>query len=481
VVSLFVPGAGLIKAVIGIYDTVVFFIQKAKQIAKMVGNFLGSIGEIAAGNIGAAAEAMENGLARGLSLVISFLAQLLHLNGITAKIRDAIQKIRDKVDTVLLKVANWIADKAKKLFGAVKTGVAKLVDWWREKQPFKNDDGEKHTLLFEGTGEKAKMAIRSDPQAVEAYLSAFEQGLSPDDKKGRSNLQTARSVFDRTNRVIFTPLPKPLAEQERRKQVKDELAKVSAAFARLAGNPPKPADYPKSTEPDDSKHVVEYIVGDAKLGFKPKQGRDTGTPGWQAVYDAGLTTATDRWVQMHVISEQLGGKGVPANLIPAPNSINTGPFRSFEHSVKTLAKAKSAKINNVVWVKVEVVMEGVYAKRIRGQAGLYFWKGASASPKWIKNDAYSLFSQAAIPAPQFGRKRVISLNFSSGTEIANARITSNATLIRLIKEGRRYPSLAVFASRMEERAAEAGVANHKAAIQAILAKDVVLNEPAPNP
>jgi hypothetical protein len=118
-VSLFIPGAGIIKAIIGIYDTVVFFIKKAKQIMQMISNFLGSISEIAAGNIGAAAEAMEKGLARGLSLVISFLAQLLRLSGITNKIRDAIQKIRGKVDAVLLKVAKWIAEKAKKLFGAV--------------------------------------------------------------------------------------------------------------------------------------------------------------------------------------------------------------------------------------------------------------------------------------------------------------------------------------------------------------------------
>ncbi|MFT3734753.1 MAG: hypothetical protein QM776_06985 [Rhodocyclaceae bacterium] len=115
VVSLFVPGAGIVKAIIGIYDTVVFFIQKAKQIAKMVSNFLGSIAEIAAGNIGAAAQAMEDGLARGLSLVINFLAALLRLNGITAKIRDAIQKVRDKVDGVLAKVAKWVADKARGL------------------------------------------------------------------------------------------------------------------------------------------------------------------------------------------------------------------------------------------------------------------------------------------------------------------------------------------------------------------------------
>jgi DNA/RNA non-specific endonuclease len=122
VVGLLIPGAGIIKAVIGIYDTVVFLIQKAKQIARMIANFLGSIGDIAAGNIGAAAQAMEDGLARGLSLVVSFLAALLRLNGITAKIRDAIQKVRDKVNSALKKVANWIADKAKKLVSRVLGG-----------------------------------------------------------------------------------------------------------------------------------------------------------------------------------------------------------------------------------------------------------------------------------------------------------------------------------------------------------------------
>ena len=47
--SIFIPGAGIIKAVIGIYDTIVFFIKKAKQIFQMISNFLGSIAEIAAG------------------------------------------------------------------------------------------------------------------------------------------------------------------------------------------------------------------------------------------------------------------------------------------------------------------------------------------------------------------------------------------------------------------------------------------------
>ncbi len=176
VISTFVPGAGIVKAIIGIYDTVVFFIQKAKQIAKMVGSFLGSIAEIAAGNIGAAAEALESGLARALSLVINFLAQLLHLGGITDKIRNAIQKIRGKVDNVISKVANWIADKAKKLFGAVKAGakagVKGLLQWWHKKIPFQAG-GESHVLQFQGERDAAVLVVRSTPKSPEDFIHDF--------------------------------------------------------------------------------------------------------------------------------------------------------------------------------------------------------------------------------------------------------------------------------------------------------------------
>jgi Skp family chaperone for outer membrane proteins len=127
ILSMFIPGAGIIRAIIGIYDTIVFFIQRAKDIMKMIGSFLGSIAEIAAGNIGAAAEALEKGLARGLVLVIDFLARFLRLSGITAKIREAIQKIRAKVDNVIERVAKWVVDKGKHLLSAVQSGASKIL------------------------------------------------------------------------------------------------------------------------------------------------------------------------------------------------------------------------------------------------------------------------------------------------------------------------------------------------------------------
>ncbi|HKH91620.1 MAG TPA: DUF4157 domain-containing protein, partial [Gemmatimonadaceae bacterium] len=114
IIATFVPGAGIIRAIVAIYDTIVFFIQKARDIMQMIGSFLGSIAEIAAGNIAAAAEALEGGLARGLKLVISFLAKFLRLDGITARIRQVLDKVRGKVEAVLDKIARWVVGMAKK-------------------------------------------------------------------------------------------------------------------------------------------------------------------------------------------------------------------------------------------------------------------------------------------------------------------------------------------------------------------------------
>jgi len=172
-VSLFVPGAGLIKAALGIYDTIVFFIQKAKQIIQMVSNFLGSISEIAAGNIAAAADAMEKGLARGLSLVISFLAQLLRMSGITDKIKKALEKIRGKVDAVLLKVAKWVADKGKKLYGAGKAAAGKAVETIKKfvfpKMPFQAE-GKTHHVTVEQRGESAELVVTGSTTTVSEHL-----------------------------------------------------------------------------------------------------------------------------------------------------------------------------------------------------------------------------------------------------------------------------------------------------------------------
>lgn len=203
IASMLIPGAGIIRAVVGIYDAIVFFIQKAKDIAQMVGSFLGSIGEIAMGNVDAAAGALESGLATALSLVINFLAKFLHLNGITEKISKAIQKIRGKVDKMMDKVAKWIAEKAKALVGKVKEGAGKLFEWWKNKLSFKDDAGESHTLSFKGEKNSAVLMIASDPQLLESFIA--EKAKTATSKDAKAAIKTIREILTQLKREMKKP------------------------------------------------------------------------------------------------------------------------------------------------------------------------------------------------------------------------------------------------------------------------------------
>ena len=177
-VSLFVPGAGSSGPIIGIYDTVVFFIQKAKQIFEMISNFLGSLSRDRRGQYRRRGRRMEKGLARGLSLVINFLAALLRLSGITNKIRDAIQKIRGKVDAVLLRVAKWIANQAKALIskgvGAVKGAVGKVVSWWKQRKVVKV--GKKQATIDEHRRQSSRGTHHRHGHGIAEYGSAAVAG-----------------------------------------------------------------------------------------------------------------------------------------------------------------------------------------------------------------------------------------------------------------------------------------------------------------
>lgn len=115
-ISLFVPGAGFISAILSIYDTVMVFVNKLAKIVAAVKAFVDSIVAIAAGQIEGAAAKVESTLAGLLSLAISFLAGFLGLGNITDKIMGVIKKVQAVVDKALDTAINWVITKAKTLF-----------------------------------------------------------------------------------------------------------------------------------------------------------------------------------------------------------------------------------------------------------------------------------------------------------------------------------------------------------------------------
>jgi hypothetical protein len=113
------PAGAFIQAVIAIYNTVMFFIERLRQIAQVAMSFIDSISAIAAGAIGAAANRVETTMAGLLTLVISFLARLVGLGKVSDAVVNIVNKIRAPIDKALDRVVEWIVSMARRIGRAV--------------------------------------------------------------------------------------------------------------------------------------------------------------------------------------------------------------------------------------------------------------------------------------------------------------------------------------------------------------------------
>ncbi|RKH82630.1 DUF4157 domain-containing protein [Corallococcus sp. AB045] len=466
------PAGAFIQAIIATYNTVMFFVERMSQIAQVAASVIDSLAAIASGAIGAAANRVEQTMAGLLTLVISFLARIAGLGRVSDAVTNVINAVRQPIDRGLDRVVDWIVAQARRIGRLVASGAQRAVEWWRARKAFTNRDGESHVLLFQESGDSAQILISSDEKTVDRYLADH-----PD--KTSAEYLSALSVFRDSNQIIFSFTARNAPEAARRRVlIESQLARISLAFARLAGAPPESADYPKSTVPRYSgppatHNSVEYLVGESTAGSRPPQGEDSGTPGWRRVLRAGLTKQPDTWVQMHVISAKMGGLGQPNNLISAPGSINLGYFRSFEHATIKLAKASMKGIKNIVWVDITVSWrDNEFASNIAGRAGLYAWKGKTSTPWWHKMESPSLAASAPLPRPDFHEQNKISLNFSSGSALRT--IISDWVLVELIKQNRPYRSIDEFRSKLGACCVRRGIAQHDSKIAAILSNPNVI-------
>ena len=71
------PAGAFIQAVLAIYNTIMFLVERLRTIGQVLASFIDSISAIAAGAIGSAANRVETTMAGLLTLVISFLARLI--------------------------------------------------------------------------------------------------------------------------------------------------------------------------------------------------------------------------------------------------------------------------------------------------------------------------------------------------------------------------------------------------------------------
>ncbi|XHX78803.1 MAG: DUF4157 domain-containing protein [Stenomitos frigidus ULC029] len=131
IIGLLNPAGAFIKACKAIYDIVMFFVERGSQIITLVNAVVDSVGAIADGNIGVAAKFVENALGNAVPVVISFLASLLGVTGISKKIQEIIKKVQEPVG----KAIDWLISKAYNLVKAA----GKLLGFGKDKKDEKAD------------------------------------------------------------------------------------------------------------------------------------------------------------------------------------------------------------------------------------------------------------------------------------------------------------------------------------------------------
>ncbi len=121
-IGLLNPASAFIKACKAIYDIVMFFVERGRQIIELVNAILDSMAAIAAGNLAKMAAGIEGALAKMVPVVIGFLASLLGLGNISEKVKEIIEKIQEPVNQAI----DWLIGKAVGLAKAAGQAVTSM-------------------------------------------------------------------------------------------------------------------------------------------------------------------------------------------------------------------------------------------------------------------------------------------------------------------------------------------------------------------
>jgi len=197
--SLFTPASAVVQAIRTTYNVIMWFIERIQQLMGLVEAITNSISNIASGNISAAANYVEQTLGRILPLIISLLARLLGLGGITDTIRRIIARIRRPIDRALDRAVRWIAGQARRLVRGGRAGGRAAVG----PEATFEAAGERHRVWVQVVNNNPRLMISSEEEILANYFSGLEQRIRamPENEQKRSLLERLTVARDTARRI----------------------------------------------------------------------------------------------------------------------------------------------------------------------------------------------------------------------------------------------------------------------------------------
>lgn len=265
---------------------------------------------------------------------------------------------------------------------------------------FRTVDGSMHTLLFDGKGRSADLAMRSTLAAITSYINDWkrENNTPPiaQDQDLRTNQEAARKQAEalrKQTEAVQAGLPdletssgrynrrtgrtsygEPIFQSADQPGVERQLTALRALMERLAtalelrsrgsNEPPLPETIlPPFSDGDTAKSFrAHYIKKNTPVGTEASERPDAWPLGWDRVVAAGLSNRGD-WVRMHMLTAVLGGHSSTSNLAPATREDNIGAREKAEHPAARAIGKKPGGIGpleKMVWYDVNITMRNDY-------------------------------------------------------------------------------------------------------------------------
>lgn len=302
----------VVNSVIAMYRAVQSFIRYLRQMLEIVNSFVEGIVEIASGNITRAADFLERTMARGMPIVIGFLANQVGLSGIGARIAELIGAARALVDRALTWLINRAVDTAinliDRLMALGRSARDAVVGWAAGllglQKPFRTADNVSHRLYYVAEGTNVRLML--NPVPAGEYSQAINRVTPPPAPNDRVQIAGPISVpLKRSNAVVGNVSVAPESD-----------GKVSMSLLKT-----------KAIE------VATHIDGLIRSNMRTSTDASTGVQDQTADFSASLDGLSE--MTKYLLSTGANGP-LPVSPVPAYGGLNNGHATRMD--VKPLTK-----------------------------------------------------------------------------------------------------------------------------------------------
>ena len=159
VLGMLNPAGALIKIVQALISVVQWIMERGQEMGEFIGTIIDAVMDVARGGLGGVPAKIEASLSKAVPLVISFLAGLLGLGGISEKVK----AIFEKAQGYLGKAIDWVVDKGLKLARPIIKLAMKGLGYVKKKY-----EGAK--AYVKGKYEAGKAYVKKKYEAAKGYV-----------------------------------------------------------------------------------------------------------------------------------------------------------------------------------------------------------------------------------------------------------------------------------------------------------------------